>query len=91
MFCDIYSRRHPIRACYIAPYRINHAYAYGTIKKNIWSVPRAAFAGRSFMKVWRPGPDAFPKPAQYLDARVEMRERVLKVITSIAEHMSKIE
>ena len=52
---------------------------------------RAAFAGRSFMKVWRPGPDAFPKPAQYLDARVEMRERVLKVITSIAEHMSKIE
>ena len=60
-------------------------------KKNIWSVPRAAFAGRSFMKVWRPGPDAFPKPAQYLDARVEMRERVLKVMTSIAEHMSKIE
>ena len=31
------------------------------------------------------------KDKSRLDARVEMRERVLKVMTSIAEHMSKIE
>ena len=29
--------------------------------------------------------------AQYLDARFEMRERVLKVLISIAEHINKIQ
>ena len=38
-----------------------------------------------------PGLEASSKPAQHLDARVEMCERVVRVMTSIAEHMNKIE
>ena len=37
-----------------------------------------------------PGLEASSKPAQHLDARVEMCERVVRVMTSIAEHMNKM-
>ena len=58
---------------------------------NFFIVRKGAFPCERWAESCLPGLEASSKPAQYPDARVEMRERVLKVMTSIAEHMSKIE
>ena len=70
---------------------INQTHAHGPTQKIMACVESVEFPSQSWAESCFPGLEASSKPAQHLDARVEMCERVVRVMTSIAEHMNKIE